>query len=95
MKKHKFKSLASCLLERETPLLINNDNMNKMKGEIGKLIDIHIAVLKKELLNAPPAKKAGLFGTLKNWWSNIWHGKSSKKNPYYYQMFSNHRCSLF
>jgi len=55
--------------------------------QFSKLIDQFVEKLKMDISVAAsdPAQQKGIWDRMKQWWSNIRHGKYQQKNPYYWQ----------
>lgn len=57
---------------------------NLLADELSRVVDQFVNSLKSQLANSNMDRR-GVWDRVKGWWSNLWHGRSSQGNPYYWQ----------
>lgn len=60
---------------------------NFLTAELEKMIDNFVGQLKQQLVQSwtNPQNQRGVLDRMKNWWSNMWHGRYNQNNPYFWQ----------
>jgi hypothetical protein len=58
-----------------------------LAADLERTIDQFVTSLKQQLANpmTGPDAQRGVWDRMKNWWSNMWHGRYNQQNPYFWQ----------
>lgn len=58
-----------------------------LAADLERTIDQFVTQLKQQLANpmTGPDAQRGVWDRMKNWWSNMWHGRYNQQNPYFWQ----------